>query len=155
MVIEYDFIPKNLRVVYDSEDPARGKEFLNSGFSFIPAKKGKGSVLRTIDYLKSFPKWFIDPHKCPRLVQEVEQYAWRKDKDGNPLDEPVNIMDDAIAAVRYSIEHLANLKGPALILSGSKSDEKKNLIQLKHEERRQRREVLKAQIREKRLAKKA
>jgi len=151
MVIEFDFIPKSLRVVYDSEDPARGKEFLNNGFSFIPSKKGKGSVLRTIDYLKSFPKWYIDPNRCPRLIQEVEQYSWRKDKDGKPLDtEPVNILDDAIDSVRYSIEHLANMKGPALILSGSKSDEKKGLIEARHEERKMRREVLKAQARKKR-----
>jgi phage terminase large subunit len=154
LVIEYDFIPKSLKVVYDSEDPARGKEFLQHGFSFIPAKKGKGSVMRTIDFLKSFPKWYIDPNRCPRLLQEIEQYSWRKNKDGNSLDEPVNVMDDAIAAVRYSIEHLANLKGPAVVLSGSKSDEKKKLIDAKREERAQIREVLKAQAREKRLNKK-
>jgi phage terminase large subunit len=150
MVIEYDFIPKNLKVVYDSEDPARGKEFVNHGFSFVPAKKGKGSVLRTIDYIKSFHRWYIDPNRCPRLLQEVEQYSWRKDKDGNPLDEPVNIMDDAIAAVRYSIEHLALMKGKPSFLVGKISDGKKEILEVKRAERKKVREVIKAQRKERR-----
>lgn len=156
MVKEYDFIPKNQRVVYDSEDPARGKEFMNAGFSFVPAKKGPGSVRRTIDYLLSFDRWYIDPRKCPRLLQELEQYEWRKDKNGKPLapDTPVNFMDDSIASVRYAIEHLANLQSAPLVLSGTKSDIKKGLIEAKAEERRKRREVLKAQAREQRLARK-
>jgi phage terminase large subunit len=151
MVKDYNFIPKSQRVIYDSEDPARGKDFLNAGYSFLPAKKGAGSVRRTIDYLLSFDRWYIDPNKCPRLLQELEQYEWRKDKNGKPLDEPINFMDDSIAAVRYSIEHLANLKSAPLVLSGSKSDHKKDLIEIKREERRKKREVLKAQARQKRL----
>ena len=150
MVIDLNFIPKTLRVTYDSEDPARGKEFLQRGFSFLPAKKGKGSVLRTIDYINSFKKWYIDPKKCPRLTQEVEQYSWRKDRDDKPMDEPVKIMDDAISAVRYSIEHLAHMKGKPSTLSGSKSDHKKSLIEAKKEERKKKREVLKAQRRKQR-----
>lgn len=155
LVVESDFISKSLRVAYDPEDPQRGKEFINKGFSFIPAKKGKGSVLRTIDYINSFDKWYIDPHTCPRLWQEVEQYAWRVDKNDNPMDEPVKIMDDAIDAVRYSIEHLACMKGKPSILSGSKSDQKKSLIEAKKEERKKKKEVLKAQRRKQREEMKA
>jgi phage terminase large subunit len=150
LIEEFRFIPKQQRVVYDSEDPARGNAMLKAGYSVTPAKKGKGSVQRTIDYLKSFPKWVIDAEKCPRLMQELEQYQWRKDKDGNPMDEPVKIMDDAISAVRYSIEHLAMLNAAPGVLSGKKSDQKKKLIDAKKEMRKQKREVLKAQARKKR-----
>lgn len=145
LVEEYKFIPKEQRVVYDSEDPARGKEFLNHGYSFTPAKKGKGSVLRTIDYIKSFSKWYIDPDRCPRLLQELEQYSWRKDKDGNPMDEPIALMDDSISAVRYSIEHLAHLKGKPGVLSGTITDQKKDLIEIKKAERKKRKEVIVSQ----------
>jgi phage terminase large subunit len=149
LVEEFDFISKNQRVIYDSEDPARGKEFINHGYSFIGAKKGKGSVLRTIDYIKSFDRWYVDSDRCPRLMQELEQYAWRKDKDGNPMDEPIAIMDDAISAVRYSIEHLAHMKGKPGVLSGSISDQKKGIIEIKKAQRRQMKEVLKAQRKKK------
>lgn len=150
LVEEFNFIPKTLRVVYDNEDAARGREFLNSGYSFTKSKKGKGSVLRTIDYLKSFDKWVVDPKRCPRLLQELQQYAWRKDKDGKPMDEPVALIDDAIAAVRYSIEHLAFMKGKPGVLSGTLTDQKKGLIEIKKAERRQRKEVMVAQRKRKR-----
>jgi len=150
LVEEFNFIPKNQRVVYDNEDPVRGAEFLNAGYSFTPAKKGKGSVLRTIDYIKSFDKWIIDRDKCPRLMQELEQYHWRLDKDGKPMDEPVALVDDSIAAVRYSIEHLAMLKGKPGVLSGTLTDQKKDLIQIKKAERKKRKEVIVAQRKKKR-----
>jgi len=150
LIQEVNFIPKIQRVVYDSEDPARGVEFQRNGYSFIPAKKGKGSVLRTIDYIKSFKKWYIDPVTCPRLLQELEQYHWRLDKDKKPMDEPVKFMDDAIASVRYAIEHLALMKGKPSTLSGKLSDSKKELIEAKKQERRNQRDVIKSQIRERR-----
>jgi phage terminase large subunit len=144
VVKEQNFISKSQRVVYDTEDPARGKEFLNSGYSFVPAKKGKNSVIRTIDYIKSFKRWYIDP-RCVRLLQEVSQYHWRLDKDGKPMDEPVTFMDDAIASVRYAVEHLAFMQGRPSVLSGTKSDSKKKLIEAKRNERKQRVEIIKAQ----------
>jgi phage terminase large subunit len=144
---EFNFIPKNQKVVSDPESPANIKEWQQAGYSFIAAKKGKGSVMRTIDYIKSFKKWYIDPDRCPRLLQEVEQYSWRKNKDGNPIDEPIKVMDDAIDSVRYAIEHLANMNIKPSVLSGSKSDQKKTLIEAKKEERKKRREIMKAQKR--------
>jgi phage terminase large subunit len=151
IVGEQEFISKSQKVVYDPEDPARAEEFKRFGYSFFPARKGKGSVRRTIDYIKSFDKWVIDP-KCVRLLQEVEQYHWRIDKDGKPMDEPVPLVDDAISAVRYSIEHLAFMHGKPSVLAGRISENKKEIIDRKQKERRAMREVLKAQRREKREA---
>ena len=150
LVKEFNFIDKRQRVCSDPAEPARIKEWQQHGYSFLPAKKGKDSVLRTIDHIKSYRKWYIDAERCPRLMQEVDQYAWRVDKDGNPMDEPVNIMDDCIAAIRYSIEHLALFKGKPSVLSGSKSTDKKDIIEVKKEERKKMREVLKAQRKKKR-----
>ena len=154
LIQEVNFIQKTQRVIYDNEDPARGVEFQQNGYAFLPAKKGKGSVLRTIDYIKSFKKWIIDPRTCPRLLQELEQYHWRLDKDKKPMDEPVKFMDDAIASVRYAIEHLALMKGKPSTLSGTVSEGKKRLIEVKKEERRKQREVKKAQFRRLREEKK-
>lgn len=150
MVKETEFIEKNQKVVYDSEDPARGQEFHNGGYQFVPAKKVKGSIIRTIDYLKSFDKWVIDPKRCPRLLQELEQYHWRVDKDNKPMDEPAKFMDDAIASVRYAIEHLAYMRGKPGVLSGTVDDIKKEAIQIRRDMRHKAREVSKAMARKKR-----
>ncbi len=146
---EFDVLHDGERVICDSEAPDKVKEWLQHGYGAIGAHKGKGSILRGIDFIKA-QKWVIDDTRCPRTAQEVQVYHWKEDKDGNTLEEPVKLFDDAIDAHRYALEPLSRMKGKASVLSGSKSDQKKGLIEAKKEERRKKREVLKAQRKEKR-----
>ena len=150
---EFEILEKNKRVICDSADPDKIKEWQSKGYQAIGAKKGKGSVLRGIDFIKSH-KWIIDPEKCPRLAQEVEIFSWKKTKDGQNLDEPIEIMDDAIKSIIYALEELSGMKPAPGVLSGSKTDHKKELIDKKREVRRMQREVLKEQAKKKRKNKK-
>jgi phage terminase large subunit len=144
---EFDILHKGERAVADSAEPDRIKEWVQHGYGVLPAIKGKGSVSRGIDFLKT-QKWVIDPDTCPRLAQEVEQYHWKEDKNGEVKDrEPVDLFDDAIKAHMYALEELSKMKGKPSVLSGSKSDQKKTLIEAKKEERKKRREIMKAQKR--------
>jgi phage terminase large subunit len=147
---EFNILQKGKQCIGDSAEPDRIKEWVQAGYGMIGAKKGKGSVSRGIDFIKS-QRWIIDPDKCPRLAQEVQQYHWKKGKNDEILDEPVDLFDDAIKATMYGLEPLSGMKSAPLVLSGSKSDEKKGIIEIKREERRKKREVLKAQARQKRL----
>lgn len=99
-------LSKKQRCIGDSAEPARIKEWVQHGYRVEGAKKGKDSVSRGIDYLKSL-KWFIDPDKCPGLLAEVQSFSYKEDKFGNKTDDPVNFKDDAIAAVRYAVEEKA------------------------------------------------
>lgn len=146
---EFNILKKNERCIADSAEPARIKEWLQAGYSVVGAKKGKDSVSRGIDFIKS-QRWIIDPDTCPRLAQEVQQYHWKKGKDDEILDEPVNLFDDAIKAIMYGLEPISNMKPVPSILSGTKSDVKKALIDAKKEERKKMREVIKAQRRDQR-----
>lgn len=94
----------------DSAEPARIKEWVQNGYNVRPAKKGKDSVSRGIDYLKSM-KWYIDPDKCPGLLSEVQTYSYKEDKNGSKTDDPVNFKDDGIAAVRYALEKKSSALG--------------------------------------------
>jgi phage terminase large subunit len=149
--MEFDILHKGETARGDSAEPARIKEWQQYGYGVIPAKKGKDSVSRGIDFINT-QKWYIDPNKCPRLLQEVQVYHKKTDKDGNilPDEKPVDIFDDAIKAHMYALEPLSTMKLKPSILSGSKSDHKKSLIEAKKEERRKRREVLKVQQKRKR-----
>ena len=91
--------------------------------------------------------WIIDDEKCPLLAREVQTWSWKEDKDGQPTDTPVNLNDDAIMACIYAVEQLSKMKGKPSVLSGVKSmsGSKKDLIELKKEERKKRREVMKEQ----------
>jgi len=138
----------------DSAEPGRIKEWQQQGYNVISAKKEKGSVSRGIDFLKS-QKWYIDP-RCQRLIQEVQIYHLKTDKNGEVLikEDPVDIFDDAVKAHMYALEPLSAVKGIPSILSGAKSEGKKTLIEAKRDERRKRREIVKAQKRRERELKK-
>lgn len=141
---EFDILHKGERAICDSEAPDKIAEWVNNGYGAIKAKKGKGSVLRGIDFIKA-QKWVIDDSKCPRLAQEVQVYHRKEDKDGNTVEEEVDLMNDAIKAHMYALEPLSRMRGKPSTLSGSKSDHKKSLIEAKRKDRRNKREVLKAQ----------
>lgn len=146
---EYDILHEGEKVICDSAEPSKIKELMQHGYGAVGAIKGKDSISRGIDFLKS-QKWIIDPDKCPRLTQEVEQYHWKKDKDGNVTDKPVELFEDAIHACFYALEPLSRSKGKPGVLSGTLTDQKKDLIQIKKAERRKRKEVLVAQRKKKR-----
>jgi phage terminase large subunit len=150
---EYDILHKDERVVCDSAEPSKIKELIQYGYGAVGAVKGKDSVSRGIDFLKS-QKWIVDPDKCPRLAQELEQYSWKKDKEGNATDKPVDLFDDAIKACMYALEQLSRMRGLPSVLSGKKSDAKKDLIEAKKEERRKIRDVKKQQLKNLREQKK-
>ena len=88
----------------DSAEPDRIKMWKKSGYRAIGVKKDKNSVNAQIDYLKQ-SKIFIHP-SCVNTISEIEQWRWKKDEKTNTyLDKPIEIFDDAMAALRYSVEN--------------------------------------------------
>ena len=72
------------------------------GYKVIGVKKGPNSVKAQIDFLKQL-RIHIHP-SCVNFISEIQQWRWKKDeKTGLYLDEPVEFMDDAMAALRYMI----------------------------------------------------
>ena len=94
---------KSLTMWCDSAEPDRIKMWRKEGFKAMPVKKEPNSVKAQIDHLKQH-RIHIHP-SCVNTIKEIQQWKWRKDeKTGEYLDEPVPIMDDAMAMLRYSIE---------------------------------------------------
>lgn len=102
---------KDLRMWCDSAEPDRIKMWVKAGYKAKAVNKGgsNGSVHAQIDYLKQH-KIHIHP-SCINTIKEIQQWKWKKDeKTGEYLDEPVPIMDDAMAMLRYSIEDFRKTK---------------------------------------------
>ena len=57
--------------------------------------------LEGIDFVKRF-KLHIHP-RCVNTIKEIQGYSYRKDRNGNILDEPVKAFDHAMDAMRYAI----------------------------------------------------
>lgn len=94
---------KKLTMYCDSAEPDRIKMWKKAGYRATDVKKGAGSVKAQIDYLKQ-TKIYIHP-SCVNTIKEIQQWKWKKDpQTGAYLDEPLDFMDDAMAALRYFIE---------------------------------------------------
>ena len=104
-------IPSKKQMWCDSAEPDRIKEWAKAGFRARGVDKGgsKGSVNAQIDWLKQ-RYIYVHPH-CVNTIKEMQQWKWKKDdKSGEYLDEPVPVMDDAMAALRYGIEGWRKVK---------------------------------------------
>lgn len=107
----YDSLTKDIKsivgneiVTCDNED-SRGIFMLQQGgIKAIPAKKGADSVLNGIIFLQGY-KIVIDI-SCQEFINEIQQYHWQEDKDGNVIEKPVKKNDHFMDALRYAVEML-------------------------------------------------
>ena len=85
-------------IIADSANPDRINEITNSGFWCTGQEKGVNSIIQGIDILKSGRIFVRDG--STNLIKELQEYRWKRGKDGVLLDEPVRFMDHAIDAMR-------------------------------------------------------
>lgn len=92
-------------VTCDNED-SRGVYMLRTnGVNAVPAKKGADSVISGITYINGY-KLVIDV-TLQEFINEIQQYHWQEDKDGNVLEKPVKKHDHFMDAMRYAVENEA------------------------------------------------
>lgn len=104
-------IPRKKTMWCDSAEPDRILMWKKAGFRAVGVDKGgsSGSVKAQIDWLKQ-RRIFIAPH-CVNTIKELQQWKWKKDeRTGEYLDEPVPVMEDAMAALRYGVEGWRKVK---------------------------------------------
>lgn len=107
-------VPSNQVITADSAEPARIEEFKQAGVKIKASIKGAGSVKDGIDWVKRH-KMHVHPG-CVNTIKELSGYKYKKDKNGNTIDEPVPFNDDAMAALRYSVEELVKGRPKAQII---------------------------------------
>lgn len=89
-------------IIVDSEEPALIRELSLSGFNVIPALKGPNSVYHGIMRAKQFD--FYITKRSINIINEIQSYKWKEDREGNIIDEPVKIDDHAMDAIRYIVQ---------------------------------------------------
>lgn len=90
--------PKSISDYRDMDIPARG------------AVKGPGSVEYGFKWLQG-RTLVIDPARTPNAYQEIINYEYERDKDGNVVSGYPDGNDHAISALRYAYEPLFNRRG--------------------------------------------
>lgn len=89
-------------IIADSSRPEMIDAIYREGFNIHPTEKGQDSILRGINFIK-INKLMVTKDSI-NLVKELKSYKWKVDKTGQRLDVPVEINDDLIDALRYSLE---------------------------------------------------
>lgn len=93
-------------VVYcDSAEPKSIQELRNQGenrLNAVAVSKGRDSKWHGIQWLQ---QWNIVIDKsCVNFIDEISQYQWKKNKDGETLPEPQDNDDHLLDALRYATE---------------------------------------------------
>lgn len=90
----------------DSAEQKSIDEIKRLGISRIkPCVKGKGSILQGIQKLQQY-ELIVHP-SCENVIEELENYAWKKDKQTNEyINEPAEGFDHYMDSLRYSLQCL-------------------------------------------------
>lgn len=87
-------------IIADSAEPKSIQEIYNERFNIKPAQKGADSVKNSIDILKRYT--INVTRRSVNLRKELNSYKWAVDKDGKPLNVPVDYNNHAIDGIlRY------------------------------------------------------
>ena len=87
-------------VIYaDSANPDKIQTIVNAGYR--KCKPAKKDVLAGIDHIKS-KKLYVTSDST-NIIKELGSYSWKLDKNGEPMEVPVKLFDDALDALRYAV----------------------------------------------------
>lgn len=91
-------------IIADSAEQKSIDEIKRLGISRIkPSVKGQGSILQGIQKLQQY-ELIIHP-SCSNIIEELENYSWKKDKQTNEyINEPIDSWNHYLDALRYSIQ---------------------------------------------------
>lgn len=101
--------PSSLEALHcDAAEPDRIEEFCQYGFNALPSVK---NVQEKINAVRAVTV-HINEDNCPHTKDEIENYSYLKDKDGNPTDKPQKVHDHAMDALGYCIWGTVGILSP-------------------------------------------
>lgn len=87
------------KVISESADPRLIQEIYRAGINIHPVKKYPGSIMAGISKMLSY-KICITKDSL-NVIKEFKNYTYRQDKEGKWLNEPIDVYNHAIDAIRY------------------------------------------------------
>jgi phage terminase large subunit len=101
IIIEYEnnSINRSDEIVADSAEPKSIEEIYRSRYNIHPADKWPDSIKFGIDTIKQYN--ILITSRSSNIKRELRTYTWKKDKNWNSLNEPIDSNNHAIDAMRY------------------------------------------------------
>jgi phage terminase large subunit len=89
-------------IVYaDSAEPKSIAELNSYGHNVLPVSKGRDSIVYGLNLINQNKVYVTSRSK--NLINELMNYIWMTDKQGNKLNKPIDAYNHAIDAMRYAI----------------------------------------------------
>lgn len=94
---------KHRLITADSAEPKTIAYLKKRGFKIRKCKKFQGSKLANIKKVKMFKNIYCST-ACKNVVEELEELAYKEDKDGNILEDQLSIDAHTLDAIAYSLD---------------------------------------------------
>jgi phage terminase large subunit len=89
-------------IVYaDSAEPKSIAELNSYGHNVLPVTKGRDSIVYGLNLINQNKVYVTSRSK--NLINELQNYIWMVDKQGNKLNKPIDAYNHAIDAMRYAM----------------------------------------------------
>lgn len=89
-------------IIYaDSAEPKSIAELNSYGHNVLPVTKGRDSIVYGLNLINQNKVYITSRSK--NLINELRNYTWMVDKQGNKLNKPIDAYNHAIDAMRYAM----------------------------------------------------
>jgi phage terminase large subunit len=85
----------------DSAEPKSIAELNSYGHQVLPVAKGRDSIVYGINLINQNKVYVTSRSK--NLINELRNYIWLTDKEGNKMNKPIDAYNHAIDAMRYAL----------------------------------------------------
>lgn len=89
----------SITIIADSAEPKSIEELKRFGLRIEGAKKGNDSIRLGISVLKRY-KWHVT-RRSTNIRKELANYKWEEGDDGEPTNEPIELFNHSLDAIRY------------------------------------------------------
>lgn len=91
-------------ILCDAAEPKSIAELRVAGLNARAASKGPDSVRFGIQSIQNFD--IVIQPECRNFAHEIQNYAWEKDRTGNPTDRPEHDFSHGMDAMRYGLSDI-------------------------------------------------
>lgn len=103
--LQDDNVGKRVEIYADCAEPKSIADIQDAGFNVKPCDKDapvKSDKLKfQLQWMQGW-KLYVTKDSVD-LIKELRNYVWAKDKDGNPLNEPIDKFNHLLDALRYAV----------------------------------------------------
>ena len=100
-----DGVPRSVPIYADCAEPKSIADIAEAGFNVFPADKDAPVNSDKLTFqLNWMQRWALHVTKdSVDLIRELREYTWQKDRDGKPINRPIDKFNHALDALRYAL----------------------------------------------------